>query len=474
MNGVSFEVERADLTDDESEAIVCCTDESFSIDDGLSSAVVRRGGPSVARACAKLRAEGSLADNEAAITPAGNLPARYVIHVRRPRDIDHCMRVLGAALVRAKEKRFKSIAIPLLQRDISSQQTSASQWTSAAHSFDSEETTGSAIRYAEPQLSKSVLAACMTDALVLAAQRKALGRLRLVRLLTLSERDRLILTDALSNSLSGRSSIERALHVEAEQRDTERRRRTSSEKRGRVKEVERISSPSSAIESVFNKLATPVVGLFGNIVDAMGTAARTSGPSKSVRFPSVWEPMRDEEAWRQVQVTPDDGDYKEIAALFTLSGRKLEEIHRIQNPIRYAQYDAERERFKKLYASTSNTTIERRLFHGTNSSNVQNINSQGFDRGFSGQHATYFGRGAYFARRIEYAAQDTFAAKDPSTGLRYLYVARVLVGAMCRGEQNMTRLPEGFDCAVDQLDSPSIFVVFRDAQAYPEYLFVFR
>ena len=474
MNGVVFDVARGDLTDEEVDAIVCCTDEQFSIDDSLSSAVVRRGGASVARACAKLRAAKPLADDDAAITPAGDLPARYVIHVRRPRDIDHCMQVLGAALIRAKEKKFKSIALPILQRDNSPQLQQATGATGASSFSDGK--AASPVRSGKQQLSKGVLVACMTDAFVLAAQRKALGSLRLVRLLTLSESDRLLLTDSLNHSLSGSSAIEHALQVEAEQlqREAARRRKESSGNPGRVREVERTTSTSAAVEAVIIKLAAPVMSLFGDIAVAVNNAAGAGGPSKSIRYPSVWEPMNEKEAWRQVQVTPEDSDYKDIAALFTLKDRKLEEIHRIQNPIRYAQYDAERERFKKLYASTPHITIELRLFHGTDSANVKNINSQGFDRSFSGLHATHFGRGAYFARRIEYASQDVFAAKDQSTGLRFLYAARVLVGATCRGEQNLTRLPEGIDCAVDQLDSPSIFVIFRDAQAYPEYLLVFR
>ena len=252
MNGVNFDVVCGDLLKEKVDAIVCCTDSQFSVDDSLLSAVVKSGGTNVARACAKMRAVKPLADDDAAITAAGDLPARYVILVRRPRDIDHCMQVLCAALLSAKEKSFKSIALPILKRDNSPQQTPQLQQTSMA----TDGSLGPPVRNEKPQqLSKGVLVACMTDALALAAQRKALGRLRLVRLVTLNENDRILLTDSLSHSLSGRSAIENALNVEAEQRrEAMRRRKESSaddsdEKRWRDIELDRTTSTSAAVEA---------------------------------------------------------------------------------------------------------------------------------------------------------------------------------------------------------------------------------
>ena len=151
-------------------------------------------------------------------------------------------------------------------------------------------TVGPPVRNEKPQqLSKGVLVACMTDALALAAQRKALGRLRLVRLVTFNDNDRLLLTDALSHSLSGRSAIENALNVEAEMwREAERRRKESSadEKRWRDIELDRTTSTSAAVEAAIIKLASPVMSLFGDIAVAVNNATRSGN-----RYPSDWEPM---------------------------------------------------------------------------------------------------------------------------------------------------------------------------------------
>lgn len=65
---------------------------------------------------------------------------------------------------------------------------------------------------------------------------------------------------------------------------------------------------------------------------------------------------------------------------------------------------------------------------------------------------------------------------DPSKS--FMFVGRVLVGRVCRGEPNMRRPPNDESdpqkrpchTAVDHVNRPSIFVVFESAQCYPEYL----
>ena len=62
-----------------------------------------------------------------------------------------------------------------------------------------------------------------------------------------------------------------------------------------------------------------------------------------------------------------------------------------------------------------------------------------------------------------------------------MYLARVAVGSYTRGAQNMRDPPERdaathtlFDSTVDRERNPSVFVVYRDAAAYPEYVITFR
>ena len=58
---------------------------------------------------------------------------------------------------------------------------------------------------------------------------------------------------------------------------------------------------------------------------------------------------------------------------------------------------------------------------------------------------------------------------------------KALTGEFCKGAKGMRFLPPKnpsnktvlYDCAVDDVANPMEFVIFHDAQAYPEYLITF-
>ncbi len=86
----------------------------------------------------------------------------------------------------------------------------------------------------------------------------------------------------------------------------------------------------------------------------------------------------------------------------------------------------------------------------------------------------------YFAVDSFYSAQDKYAVPD-SSGLRYMFVCRVIIGEYTRGNKGMKTAPPlttgsnaVFDTLVDHVKSPTIFVAMSDAQAYPEYLITFK
>ena len=96
--------------------------------------------------------------------------------------------------------------------------------------------------------------------------------------------------------------------------------------------------------------------------------------------------------------------------------------------------------------------------------------------------ATAFGSGTYFAKQSWYSCNDTYSNPD-AQGLKYMYQARVLVGKPCQGTHGMVEpapldpnnpLSGLHDCAVDNIQSPFIYVVFNDAGAYPDYLISFK
>ena len=95
---------------------------------------------------------------------------------------------------------------------------------------------------------------------------------------------------------------------------------------------------------------------------------------------------------------------------------------------------------------------------------------------FSG---TVYGQGCYFARDASYS--DRYAQPDPQ-GVKRMYVARVLTGQYTTGSNAMIVPPPKdpkdpavlFDSAVDNMSNPGIYVVFYDANAYPEYLVTYQ
>ena len=85
----------------------------------------------------------------------------------------------------------------------------------------------------------------------------------------------------------------------------------------------------------------------------------------------------------------------------------------------------------------------------------------------------------YFASKASYSMNYT---TPDSNGLRHMYLARVVVGFYALGHKGLlvppplsAQQPEVlFDSVVDSTANPNVFVVFRDAQCYPEYLITFK
>lgn len=95
--------------------------------------------------------------------------------------------------------------------------------------------------------------------------------------------------------------------------------------------------------------------------------------------------------------------------------------------------------------------------------------------------AAAYGNGTYFAVNAQYSACDTYS-KPEADGKKYMYLARVLTGEYCPGAQGLV-VPKPknaadptvlFDSVTDNVSKPSLFVIFNDIQAYPEYLITFK
>jgi len=73
----NIHIEQGDLTSYEVDAIVNAANNDLILGGGLAGAIARKGGPDIQADCCR---HGPVRVGQAAITAAGNLPARHVIH----------------------------------------------------------------------------------------------------------------------------------------------------------------------------------------------------------------------------------------------------------------------------------------------------------------------------------------------------------------------------------------------------------
>ncbi|XP_044040522.1 protein mono-ADP-ribosyltransferase PARP14-like isoform X2 [Siniperca chuatsi] len=195
----------------------------------------------------------------------------------------------------------------------------------------------------------------------------------------------------------------------------------------------------------------------------------------SIELPTQWEPM-DEEVFKKIEVQPNSPEYQDVAQGFLKTAKyNIRKIERVQNFYLWHAYTVCKQRI--LAKNGSADLGEKSLYHGTSAESCNCIERDRFDRSFAGTHAAVYGKGVYFAVNASYSA--AYSPADAS-GLKRLYVARVLTGRYTVGSSSMKATPprgsdrtDCFDSLVDQQQNPTKFVIFHDDQAYPEYLITF-
>ncbi|XP_016055419.1 PREDICTED: poly [ADP-ribose] polymerase 14 [Miniopterus natalensis] len=198
-----------------------------------------------------------------------------------------------------------------------------------------------------------------------------------------------------------------------------------------------------------------------------------------VEVPGHWSDMKQQRVCL-VELQPGQPEYGKVADTFnqTCSHFKIEKIERIQNLGLWKAYQIKK---KIMDDHNGNTQNEKLLFHGTDAGSLPHVNQNGFNRSYAGKNAVAYGKGTYFAVSAQYSANDTYSKPDVN-GRKYMYFVRVLTGLYERGHQALIVPPpknpqnpmDLYDSVTDNVNNPSLFVVFYDNQAYPEYLITFR
>jgi len=122
--GALIRVVRGDLALEEVDAIVNAANGQLRLGGGVAGAVRKRGGPSIQAECARwVREHGEVPVGGAAITGAGELPARHVIHAVGPvwgtGDEERKLALaVRSALELAKDRGCATVALPAISSGI--------------------------------------------------------------------------------------------------------------------------------------------------------------------------------------------------------------------------------------------------------------------------------------------------------------------------------------------------------------------
>ncbi|KAK3583838.1 hypothetical protein CHS0354_022883 [Potamilus streckersoni] len=204
-------------------------------------------------------------------------------------------------------------------------------------------------------------------------------------------------------------------------------------------------------------------------------------------LPAGWVSWDLAHAFELVELKQDSVEFRKVESSFfaTLPSQTFQIVYicRVQNMELWMAYDGQKRSMKVSLerSGQSKEVDERNLFHGTDSLNtVLGICTNNFDFRLCGKNGTFFGKGAYFAQDARYS--NRFTNFYSNTAERYMFMAKVLVGEYTFGHPTYTRPPEKpgstayhlFDSCVDNVDKPSVFVVFDLKQCYPEYLICYK
>lgn len=91
--------------------------------------------------------------------------------------------------------------------------------------------------------------------------------------------------------------------------------------------------------------------------------------------------------------------------------------------------------------------------------------------------ATVYGQGVYFAVNSALSVQDQYSPPN-ADGYKFIFVSKVLTGDYTKGCHSIKtaplketgNIPLRYDSVTDNITKPSMFVIFNDTQAFPEYL----
>ncbi|XP_046902162.1 poly(ADP-ribose) polymerase family member 14-related sequence 1 isoform X2 [Hypomesus transpacificus] len=195
-------------------------------------------------------------------------------------------------------------------------------------------------------------------------------------------------------------------------------------------------------------------------------------------LPPHWDAMPANTSCLSCPIQPGSTEYNTVQGLFKATcPRNIIKIERIQNSTLWKSLQIKKQGMEKRNGHQNN---EKQLFHGACYQSIDHITHNGFNRSYAGKNAAAYGNGTYFAVEARYSASDTYSRPDPQ-GQKFMFLCCVLTGDFTRGQHGMIVPPSKgntnaqlYDSVTDNPARPSMFVIFHDCQAYPEYLITFN
>ncbi|XP_060593313.1 uncharacterized protein LOC132747821 isoform X3 [Ruditapes philippinarum] len=223
----------------------------------------------------------------------------------------------------------------------------------------------------------------------------------------------------------------------------------------------------------------PIFVPLQNVAGKQFPTALSAAPAVETPLPDKWVPWDLAHPFELVTIEENSEIYTWVSDNFyrTLSRTEIQidTIFRMQNyKLRSLYCNQEKSMLANLKRLGKEGPIyQRYLFHGTDSLDaVRGISINNLDNRVSGKNATMYGDGAYFARDAKYSHAYTGSGPE-----RFMFLVTVLVGDYTLGDRSYRRPPnkpgndhELYDSCVNNIDNPSIYIVFDKNQYYPEYL----
>ncbi|GLD48413.1 poly [ADP-ribose] [Lates japonicus] len=130
--------------------------------------------------------------------------------------------------------------------------------------------------------------------------------------------------------------------------------------------------------------------------------------------PIFWEKFDPTSPYQLIPVSELTSEYNTVAGYVKEEGlldRSIVSIRRIQNLDLWEMYCRKKKQLMRIQGVKE--IQERRLFHGTDSKNVDSICKYNFDVRLAGQHGHSYGKGVYFAKHASYADKYSKSSIDP-------------------------------------------------------------